>query len=134
MSAFIKHICKCDACGATRAVSDSMEVPWRWVEARFYYGTVAHACSSPPCLRWITEFSREHGLELIPAITNNEVRDEGFGCFLMIIAVIAASVGAIFTFQETRRAWQRDAVKRGFAEHDKNTGRWQWKETKAEQP
>lgn len=72
MSTFIRHICKCDSCRATRDVSDSMEVPRGWSEARFFYGTVAHVCERSSCRKWIVEFSREHGIDLFPPANNAE--------------------------------------------------------------
>ena len=46
----------------------------------------------------------------------------------------AGSIGGCKSGHEIEReAWQKDAIKRGFAEYNTQTGQWQWKQTAEEQ-
>ncbi len=39
-------------------------------------------------------------------------------------------LGMIFAFSQTDKYWQSQAIKRGHAEYNAQTGAWQWKEGK----
>ena len=53
--------------------------------------------------------------------------------FLYVLPIVGTAcylIGCIVSIMGMNGIWRRDAVKRGFAEHDPQTGEWKWKESK----
>lgn len=60
--------------------------------------------------------------------------DEGkggcvFAVFAAFLAIVIVASTVIHTAEFKDREWQREAVKRGYAEYNATTGAWQWKQT-----
>ena len=47
------------------------------------------------------------------------------GIFGLVLGFIGGA-SAVMTIMDN--LWQKEAIKRGFAEHDPKTGEWKWKE------
>ena len=47
---------------------------------------------------------------------------------IVVLLILGMAIGNMFTDV----AWEKEAIKKGYAEYNQTTGAWQWKEIKSE--
>lgn len=52
--------------------------------------------------------------------------DNGIGILAPIIFIIGVVIGSVCGIMYERSYWHEQAVERGYAEHNRQTGDWQW--------
>lgn len=53
---------------------------------------------------------------------------------VLVACLVFGFIGLVVAEDVTRKNWQAECVKRGFAEYNQKTGEWQWKEENGKQP
>lgn len=59
--------------------------------------------------------------------------DDHLGAGLCAGFICGACIGALAGWDTTSVTWEREAIERGYAEHDRMTGEWKWIEPKSTQ-